>query len=297
MGGAIQNNEPDKDEKEQPHRSKNFKACHKRTGNNSGGACLWGHNDRYSKSSCSYRWQAHTKAKRDNDIYHRYQKKSGSKLQTLGHWTDKGFYPAGYTPEIDFPNKNQWSPNKLGNFEKSWIVPYWHNAHHLIPKSMLINEITTAAGNDPDVSIIIQQALLNAQYNINEDINMIILPQDQSVANLLSLPRHISLSKGGEHASHTSYDKGISQSKPFRDAIKVIITKELKKVISDYKKAVKSAKNKSPKKHPKVKAKANKTQLEDLSNELYNAITGKTPGKFFDPGEPLDSIDLKSILA
>jgi len=43
------------------------------------------------------------------------------------------------------------------------------------------------------VDELIQTALLKAKYNVNHKLNMLFIPQDREVAELLNLPRHIQL--------------------------------------------------------------------------------------------------------
>lgn len=82
--------------------------------------------------------------------------------------------------------------------------PYWHNAHHIIPKALLVNLIDEIAGNS-EVAKLMKRTLMGGtdgedeaaskakRYNVNHGHNLIILPMDAEVAGLLKLPRHLRL--------------------------------------------------------------------------------------------------------
>src|SRR5678810_994255 len=61
----------------------------------------------------------------------------------------------------------------------------------MIPRSVLQDELQEAGKDDPRIAPMIAQGLLKAEYNLNDKINMIILPMDRAVAEALRLPRHL----------------------------------------------------------------------------------------------------------
>jgi len=258
------------------------------------GACLGGHEGGYKKQSCAYRWQAHVISidERTNVYDKRYRglKKSArleykDGIESQAYKSKKGkMNPAGYTFMLNVPDDGDWdlkgppanSKYKVGrkrvpankNFT-DWRWPYWHNAHHMISKS-LFNNLISESG----VAHIMRPALLKAKYNINHKINMIILPQDREVAKILNLPRHLVLKEVGrqpEYADHPMYTR------------KVRI--KLEKIVNSYAKAVREANKGKP--HGKVRPDLDKKKLEELSKSCYSTILnfGKLNG-----GAPLDDI-------
>jgi hypothetical protein len=236
---------------------KQLDKLHQPTNETENGACLTGHEGRYKKDkSCSYRWQAHhVSIKERKPIYNGITLEDGQQtrnkvairnipgkgIQTSAYKTKKRrFHPSSYVTHLPPPGPGDWDlegPNqdlaprktiagrketipKGQNFTKDrW--PYWHNAHHLIPKSLLNDTIDLVAKNspNPDAASIIRKSLLEAQYNVNHFANMIILPQDREVGRLLKFPRHLILvelsgskqqMKRTETACHEAYDNYVS---------------------------------------------------------------------------------------
>ena len=145
--------------------------------------------------------------------------------------------------------------------------PYWHNSHHMIPKSLfnkMIDETGSGDGANPECPAIIRSCLLEAGYNINHKINMIILPQDQEVGEILRLPRHLILLEEGdgenvdaelrkEMMSHVEYDK--------------FVKRKLEQVLNGYREKAAEANCEG-----KSKVSLSKELLEDKSLECFNAI-------------------------
>jgi len=226
------------------------------------GACLWGHQGKYRENHpCSYRWQAHQKAKKweadaafkaqvGRTFIYDYrrdpsaapQSTAGARLKTSayqpeakkGATTESSRHPADYIAEINPPEMAQ---NDQGAWQGDWDLdgparnldqgrlrndqsgqdvvkaktnftdcrhPYWHNAHHLIPKALLVNLIEEIA-DDSEVAKLMKRTLMGGtdsddqsaseakRYNVNHGHNMIILPMDAEVAGFLLLPRHLRL--------------------------------------------------------------------------------------------------------
>ncbi len=92
------------------------------------------------------------------------------------------------------------------NFRKRDNVPYWHQAHHLIPSSLFRNALLDSTGGElDDVYFLARKGLLAAKYNHNGKDNMIILPMQDVVADALRLPVHTTAPK------HDAYDRRIKQ--------------------------------------------------------------------------------------
>jgi A nuclease family of the HNH/ENDO VII superfamily with conserved AHH len=268
------------------HLANNFKGTHKQIAKSTeNGGCLWGHGAGYRINSCCYRWQAHERAKTEKnctEIYHRYKEvPRTSKITTSQYKTEKdGLFPAHYCAELDPPQSGDWDVTgpfrdiyrnkslhiKTGkNFRKdTW--PYWNNAHHLIPKGTLVATIEVETEKDPDIGVFIKKALMVGKYNVNHKKNMMFLPQDREVAQMLTLPRHLTLKHGDgpngeiEPTDHKLYNEHVRQ--------------KLKLIIDDFKEKIKLEKHPNPK-----DIKLDKAKLENLSKTLFMTIKSLGSGK------------------
>jgi hypothetical protein len=294
------------------HQSKDFSGVHQEVSNLDAGACLWGHKGGHSENSCCYRTQAHNRAQDDSEIYHRYWSMCGVRttpIKTLAFATDDGkgpMYPPHYCSTLDVPQKGDWDVTgpfrdiqrkrfKKGTLERTasdpivckknknfykdtW--PWWNNAHHIIPKGTLTAKIDVEMGTDTFLAVVIKKALMVAMYNVNHKRNMMFLPQDREVGEILLLPRHITLMEkdgpGGtpEATDHKQYNENVAA--------------RLKEIIDDYKAEADKVRNKE---HPEHEAKLDKTRLEKLSDKLYGEIKvfGLTRKKRY-AGKPLAAI-------
>jgi hypothetical protein len=201
-----------------------FLECHVATGKTEDGACLTRHISGVSQSSCSHRWQARERAKAE----------------------DKSWYNAPLAPGV--PQDGTWNvDDEDKNFHDS-TVPYWHQAHHLIPNRVLANGINTAADIAGTMQIYqaIRQGLLEAKYNLNHKTNMIILPMEEEISKRLSLPRH--LETGARN--HTSYS--------------LIVAQRVQPVINQFADVLSKSVGK-PNEHPSSPDKLAKAQLERVS--------------------------------
>ena len=249
------------------------------------GACLTGHQASFKnykpEATCNYRFQAYKQALANRAIkrrLHSYSTKLTSRIDTSAPKGKNGRYPARYCADIPPPRKRDWHldgadrditrPTFKGgsvtvpmnkNFSQdTW--PYWNNAHHLIPKGTLKARILE---EDVKVSNLIQQCLLEAKYNINFKVNMLFLPQDREVAEILNVPRHLQLrhpdgSVKIEVANHPVYNKmALEVDNGLNDIIKSYAT---------------TCKNAIKKDHKKPNAKLDKKKLEKLSKKLLRMI-------------------------
>ncbi|RKG85802.1 AHH domain-containing protein [Corallococcus terminator] len=87
-----------------------------------------------------------------------------------------GLAPIGFAPNHE--------PARLG----AWY-PYDHEHHHIIPDTTLRNGVLRL----PDAQTSFQQrisALMEAKWNVHNEGNVILLPDDVTIADILGLPPH-----------------------------------------------------------------------------------------------------------
>lgn len=171
------------------------------------------------------------------------------------------------------------------NFE-GLTVPWWNNAHHLIPKSSLKNEI--ARVKNPKgwkvaiaASTLVKRILLKVKYNVNHQVNMIILPMDRRVGEIIGLPRHLILEDEWAKA-RTAESSTITDHEAYRDMVEDKLGKVLKKF-------VRTAKAKKDGKCVSPEMKVAGEELEKVSRDLYKALTnheGQQAGGL-KPGRPI----------
>jgi hypothetical protein len=134
------------------------------------GGCLNRHVSEYADgNTCSHRWQAFEKALASR----RY------------HW------PEGERG----PRKGaNWSISRAGdNFKLSSGKPFPHEAHHIVPNSELrnaIGDMATAQAESFIIILLIRMGLMAEEYNLNDKLNMIVLPLGRRHGKVLGLPRH-----------------------------------------------------------------------------------------------------------
>ena len=250
----------------------------------SGGAgkkkgCLTRHQRRTENHHCSHQWQAYEKAQKDLSIYNYPAYASlcnRAFFKTDARKTDKGIFPYDYADfelkgdfwksgpthegkEWDFGKTSTVGKSKKENF-KHFIAPYWHNAHHIVPNGALKKSIDKTGSTDGRLPGLIRYGLLLGEYNLNDKVNMIILPQGSAVAAALKLPRHLKGDKVGpgeqeELYSHVDYSN--------------VIETRLDSVMNLYRDNLADCYNKSHPEPPKALA---KSKIEDISKEVYDAI-------------------------
>ncbi|MCY1078903.1 AHH domain-containing protein [Archangium lansingense] len=262
-----------------------------------GGACLAEHAPEcqgYQQNSCNYRWQG-TKVTlaQHKDVFHDRSDalvprgRQGEQVQTSAYPTKSDpnkFYPGHYATHLSLPAyEGDWhidGPKRPGgapllkaagrklisngkNFTAdTW--PYWNNAHHLVPKGMFGTTIA-----ESKYAEVIRRALLEAEYNIHHQENMLLMPQDEEVALLLHLPRHLRLTGDGK-LDHPKYNN--------------LVKERLTSTIQDFEKACQPPEGV---KHDEFKVSLSKTKLEDISADCRRTIIEGGPSM---PGEPLDNI-------
>ncbi len=252
-----------------------------------GKGCLIRHQPRTVDHQCSHQWQARVKAESDDKVYNypAYKKLCGSgKFKTAARTarSDNPF-PRNYADLIngyymkDKPTHEgkEWDLGEGRNF-KYWIEPYWHNAHHIIPNTGLKKSINETSKLDARLPNMIRYCLLKATYNINDQENMIILPQGRIVAEALGLPRHLKGDEVGpnekrEFFSHVDYSKNMQN--------------KVKKVMIEYMEALESALED----HPEPPGAISKAKLVKISTDTYQSIKTISPQ---DAGKALSQLNL-----
>ncbi len=235
-------------------------------------ACLSGHQGQLKKGdTCSYRWQAYLQAKLDSGLYnwpaYKSISKEGKNAQVKTAAYEKGGkkIPSWYKFELDPPGKNEWNLDEGDNFTKCYL-PYWHEAHHVIPKGTLqhcLNLVGDGAKDPSGAKLAVFGGLLDEGYNVNNKLNMIILPMDWEVARALQLPKH---RKTPQLTNHPAYNGYVFQRlDEFFDAVR-----------------------EAAKEHENPKYEACREKLEKLSDKLYRQIV--EAGKMMVEGD-MDSLD------
>jgi hypothetical protein len=252
-------------------------------GDTEGGACLARH-EPYNENSCSHQWQAYEKGLEHSGMYNYPAYESVTEpFATAGWETSGGTYPMVsrklgilYPLAMDPPQPGDWDIGRgksktfqtssgsetFENF-KTFTVPYWHNAHHIIPHSVLNNAIREET-EDLELRgyLMARGALLKAKYNLNHKHNMVILPQGKRVAQGLSLPRHVS---GTE--AEPGVDKETADHKKYSRNVKSQVIKAMGELISKIEEALKN------KDHDKVPdGNPTRRKLEKISNKIFKAI-------------------------
>jgi hypothetical protein len=215
---------------------RDFIKKHHKTGNTEGGKCLTRHISRYRKSSCSHRYQARERALNDDSSWYNTYQADAKKVYK------------------NPPAAGTWHVAHGTNFQKSSWRPYRHNGHHLIPNGVMRDAINAAAEEakekGPALRILIRGGLLDAGYNLNHKINMIILPLGVRVAWVIKLPAHLE-----DHAqSHEAYSAKVET--------------KVNEIIRKYKSTLASA----AEAHPEAPNKLAKDALETASGQFRKAI-------------------------
>ncbi len=226
----------------------------------SGGKCLNRHIGRKKEDSCSHIWQAFLRMHEDDEYYNwpRYESISSANRSRI-----KGAYKAANPKNpnapssLSAPAEKAWDIPEKDKFGKSGTnfsicyLPYWHEAHHIIPNSTLRKAIekSVASASDPlGYKKIVRKSLLDEEFNLNYQQNMIMLPMNATVGEAMSLPLHRQTPQYWSHESYSNHVLG-----------------ELKNIFKEVEE--KSAEHEQDPNIKKVKIKLNK-----LSGRLRDAI-------------------------
>ncbi|NTX02423.1 AHH domain-containing protein [Myxococcus sp. CA040A] len=218
---------------------------HVTAGGLSGGKCIAKHSPPYKENcSCSHRWQAFKQALKAENASRYNVPEEHVSSQGNGRWSllfrggakavarlakrgetaalsseNKGMYQH----EVQKPQQGDWdiSESKY-NFKYDCNKPYYHEAHHVVPDATL-RTVMVKVFPKPELAVLVATEMLDAPYNVHHMDNMIILPMDERVGDLLQLPIH----RETRQCNHTAYDLYIEQKveKRMRAALRDIVKK------------------------------------------------------------------------
>lgn len=238
--------------------------------------------------TCSYRWQGCVRAAEIADVYRRYEGIAYQTGEAPKKEHERTTLPLErHTYPLMRPSLGDWDVGGPYREVKRWgrkhikaganfhggLDPYANEVHHLIPKGTILRKIRSTANGDEAMVTAIVEGLLRVKYNVNSPINMLILPIDKEIAQLLRLPRH-RRDKNTPH--HAVYSK--------------MVDRRLNQIFLSYRELCVKRKEKE---HPKeTKPELDKIRLERLSGRLYKKLhdsqgvaDGKEPA-----GDSLDAI-------
>ncbi|HWO08607.1 MAG TPA: hypothetical protein VNN80_03985, partial [Polyangiaceae bacterium] len=163
------------------------------------------------------------------------------------------------------------------NFQGHAHVPYWHNAHHILPNGVLNSALLDAAKADMALFYLTRTGLLEAGYNLNDKVNMVLLPMDTVVAAALCLPCHIADIQTPPVAPNKK--KPRPKKKVEHDVHSAKVKAEVDEVIQEY------ASQLDTKKHDQDLPAFTKEKLERISRRLFMRLklwAGKARGGALD---------------
>jgi len=243
------------------------KLGHNKVGGSAGGSCLNRHvasvPSKGANNSCSHRWQSYMQMKGDKRLYNWPKYKSlseqTSRVSTAAIKKDGVIFPDWYKYSLKQPKKGDWNV-KGKNFFHQCYIPYWHEAHHIVPNSTLRNSIAKVGASFVDT---VRQGLLKEKYNVNEKKNMIMLPLDKPIARALKLPVH---RKTASHRNHSAYSNNVASK-----TNKIMLS--IREKLDDHEKPnYKTLKNKIEKistgLYPKIK-KSSSPSLDDMKKSKF----------------------------
>ena len=185
------------------------------------GGCVCRHVSHFDdKDPCSHRGQGYlTSVESRKSLYNSYDPKAAKDLPTrkLKSWRSKKGKLKHFRYQVKNPLKDPtcWYIGRGTNFTRNMKVPYLHNYHHIIPNGELNNRLIIKTKGYEDASILIQ--LMAVQYNINNGVNVVLLPKEQKIARIIQLPTHCP----NRSRRHLKYSKHVG--KQLEDMAKDII--------------------------------------------------------------------------
>jgi hypothetical protein len=138
------------------------------------------------KNNCSHRRQARDRA--EGDVVHYFDLEDSS---------------VNIVSEKDY-------------FAKYSSIPWDHEAHHVVANAELRKAVEDAAGGFTgrgSVVLMIRGRLMEEGYNLNDKINMIILPEERAVALQVGLPKHRLSAGVRKHEAYSMLINGEVKSK------------------------------------------------------------------------------------
>ena len=224
---------------------------HQRPGGTKGRGCLNRHITGVTKSLCSHRYQARERAANEDKSW--YNWKAYESLATPGvydttkvkHWNT--IFMASPDGQISFAK-----PRPTAH---SWDVVgenFMSQAHHIIPNRVLNGCIVDTAKLAKSYSLykLVRGGMLKAEYNLNDKINMILLPMEKEVSIALKLPKHLAT----RARAHKFYS--------------IKVKSKVEKIIGKYAKAC--ADNSED--HKESPVNFSKSALESISAKMRNAL-------------------------
>lgn len=166
---------------------------HVQQGDTEGGACLNRHVSYYARQSCSHRFQGRERASGEDRTWYEWPAYRAGVRAGL-ECRCQTCSPDGVKRGVVGPG--HWDPQGAENYKYRCSRPFLHQAHHLIPNSVLNGCIMRAAESaerkrTPKLYKLIRRGLLEAKYNLNHKKNMIILPMLREYGTALRLPTHL----------------------------------------------------------------------------------------------------------
>ncbi|MCY1078317.1 AHH domain-containing protein [Archangium lansingense] len=250
------------------------KIPHLSVGDVEGGKCLAKHEPGFKEQSCFHRWQAFKKALENKGKYKLDRTRLG-KVGT-GRWSilfrggaktvnalkAKGEKHVSVSPdnkgmylhEVNKPSKEEDWDVDPGNRNFKWDcnVPYYHEAHHVIPDATLRTGLLEVFKKNAAVAAWVAEKMLDAPYCVHHKDNMLILPMDQLVGEVLELPIH----RETKQCSHNLYD--------------IYILSKVKEAIQEVQEQIMEEHDKQDENAPKTKNLAK--SLETVARTTYEEV-------------------------
>lgn len=198
---------------------------HHTSGGATGGKCIAKHVPSYepTQSSCTHRWQAFEKAMENKGTYKltddQVKALGGGKWSLLfrgGQKVVSKLVAARETAEVSTENKGMyqhlvakpgkgedWDVGHGRNFKWDCNVPYYHEAHHVVPDATVRTALMKVF--DAQVAVWVATKMLEVPYCVHHKDNMLILPMDARVGDVLQLPIH----RETKQCNHNRYDEFI----------------------------------------------------------------------------------------
>lgn len=262
--------------KKDKHLSKQeIDALHQGSAGESGKGCIWSHEVYAENNQCSYRWHARKRAESESPDRYNYpaykmlcidDSYDPSELAVRQH---RGRRKLKKKDNLRYPRKRprpgQWDLSLPHNYAYNAAKPYFFNAHHIIPRSVLHDEIEYAGSADVRVAKMIKQGLLMASYNLNDRANLVNLPCDRVVALVMGFPRHL---KGdGAYTYEIAPNESLEAADHPNYSLQVKI--KIRPVINEYKGIMEE---KLKKEHPAPPNALAAEKLSDISKKIYASI-------------------------
>jgi hypothetical protein len=206
------------------------------------------------KHAHSHRWQAAERARSRPDIYPisldkpRWLTKSLDFIERLRNEGGVAAEGAAKGGKAAFSTKP---------FVRTYS-PWPHNAHHIIPMSVLWNEVIKKAEakvpeeKQPRMLNLIMRGVLTEPYNHNAEPNMVLLPTADREAKLLGLPKHLE-QKEKDHPKYSA-----------------LIKTQITGVHTKYDGLAKDVE--AEKHEAEIKPAQIRTPLEDISDAVFEAL-------------------------